>query len=437
MARDSAKAHWMLMSGDETPPNGPARRQFLRGAGLLTGGLAVGGTVGAIVGDRGANNGAAADSRAQATVSTAQQAATQPGQSSSTFHGSHQAGITDHPPAHLRFVALDLAPATLAGKKPAIAELQKALSDAASSMTSGNWITPQGLVAQGLDARGLTVTFGFGPRLIRAAGEQLPGPLAPIPAFPTDELDPARTGGDLGIQICAPDELLAFSVAQALVELAAPAAQPRWMQSGFLPGANAQDPNGTPRNLMGQLDGTDNPVGSRLELAIWVSGNVGPSWMAGGTYLVCRRIRMLLADWHKLAVPAREAVIGRRLDSGAPLSGGTEHSTPSFSALGADGRPIIARNAHLRLTHPATNAGSTMLRRGYSYDEGLRADGTAQAGLFFQAFQTDPRSVFVPIQQRLAATDALSPFIRHEGSALFAVPPGAPQGSWVGQGLLG
>jgi len=77
-----------------------------------------------------------------------------------------------------------------------------------------------------------------------------------------------------------------------------------------------------------------------------------------------------------------------------------------------------------------------MLRRGYSYDDGLRADGTADSGLFFQAFQADPQAAFVAIQQRLAKDDALSAFIRHESSALFAVLPGVSSGEWLGHGLL-
>jgi deferrochelatase/peroxidase EfeB len=32
--------------------------------------------------------------------------------------------------------------------------------------------------------------------------------------------------------------------------------------------------------------------------------------------------------------------------------------------------------------------------------------------------------------------DALNEYIKHVGSALFAVPPGAPPGGYVGEGLL-
>lgn len=77
-----------------------------------------------------------------------------------------------------------------------------------------------------------------------------------------------------------------------------------------------------------------------------------------------------------------------------------------------------------------------MLRRGYSFDDGFRTDGQLGAGLFFQAFQVDRGQVFVPIQRRLAASDALRRFIRHESSPFSPFPPGASKGGWVGETLL-
>ncbi|UQX87588.1 Dyp-type peroxidase [Jatrophihabitans telluris] len=434
------------MSEPIPPANGPGRRTFLRTSGLVAAAM----TGGAVAGTAGVslhrNGSGSAPSAAAAGY-----------RGSVGFFGPHQAGIIDQAPAHLRFIAFDLGESTLAEGRTALATLMRRLSQAAAQMTAGRWIPEQGSVASGLLPAGLSVTFGFGPRLVRAAGVAVPPALAPLPSFPTDELVPSRSGGDLAVQVCAEDELLAVSVARALGRIVGPAGRARWTQNGFLPGAAAPPASppaaspatgtgtgagtgtatATPRNLMGQLDGTDNPNGARRDLAVWVGADTGPDWMVGGSYLVCRRIRMLLDVWDRTSVPTKEAVIGRRLDSGAPLTGGSEHSTPSFSASGADGRPVIAADAHLRLTHPANNGGATMLRRGYSYDDGLRGDGAPDAGLFFQAFQTDPREVFVPIQRKLAARDALERFIRHESSALFAVPPGAEEGGWVGQRLLG
>jgi deferrochelatase/peroxidase EfeB len=43
----------------------------------------------------------------------------------------------------------------------------------------------------------------------------------------------------------------------------------------------------------------------------------------------------------------------------------------------------------------------------------------------------------VPVQTRLAASDALNEYIEHVGSGLFAVPPGIAAGGYIGQTLFG
>ena len=40
------------------------------------------------------------------------------------------------------------------------------------------------------------------------------------------------------------------------------------------------------------------------------------------------------------------------------------------------------------------------------------------------------------IQRGLGSSDALNEYIKHVGSALFAVPPGARRGGFVGDGLF-
>jgi hypothetical protein len=60
----------------------------------------------------------------------------------------------------------------------------------------------------------------------------------------------------------------------------------------------------------------------------------------------------------------------------------------------------------------------------------------AGLGLFFIAFQQDPRLGFIPIQQRLASLDSLNEYIRHTGSAVFACPPGLGLDGWWGDTLF-
>jgi deferrochelatase/peroxidase EfeB len=80
-----------------------------------------------------------------------------------------------------------------------------------------------------------------------------------------------------------------------------------------------------------------------------------------------------------------------------------------------------------------------ILRRGYSYTDGNDPQtGLLDAGLFFIAYQKDPRKQFIPIQQRLGANDRLNEYIRHTSSALFAVPPGLrAAGDYYGKSLFG
>ncbi|MFJ4654371.1 Dyp-type peroxidase [Nocardia sp. NPDC088792] len=354
------------------------------------------------------------------------------------FIGTHQPGIADRAPAHLVFTAYDLPADTGPATRSRLRALLRSWSTTAGTLMDGHG-TDDGLAA-GLGPAGLVVTIGMGASALSKAGldTAIPAALAPLPTFPGDALDPARSGGDLGVQVCAEDPVVAYTAAHALTTAAADAAEarPRWSQRGFLRTAAASTrPDATPRNLMGQLDGTDNPTpgDQYFDQAVWASD---PAWLHNGTYLVCRRIRMLLKQWEQQPVHTRERIIGRTIDTGAPLSGGIEHTTPDFTRHDSTGHPLIPADAHIRLTHPDLNGGVRMLRRGYSYDDGYDATGDPNAGLFFQAFQADPHAAFVPLQRRLAELDALTPFIRHESSAVFAVPPGCQAGGYIGMQLL-
>jgi deferrochelatase/peroxidase EfeB len=159
--------------------------------------------------------------------------------------------------------------------------------------------------------------------------------------------------------------------------------------------------------------------------------------MTGGSYLVARRIRMLIESWDTDNLCDQEAVIGRTKTVGAPLTGRHEFDAVDLQAR-KGGKLVIDANAHIRLASPETNNGQKILRRGYSYTDGIDSEtGLLDAGLFFIAYQKDPRRQFVPIQTRLGTSDLLNEYIRHTGSALFAVPPGLRgPGDWWGKSLF-
>ena len=123
-------------------------------------------------------------------------------------------------------------------------------------------------------------------------------------------------------------------------------------------------------------------------------------------------------------------------DSGAPVSGGKEFDQPDFDMPGSNDQPVIAPDAHIRLVHPDFNDGARMLRRGYNFVDGSNSLGGLDAGLFFLAFVRNPDTHFIPIQNAMAKSDALMEYLKVTGSALFAAPPGAAAGEYVGQALF-
>ncbi|QMU74502.1 deferrochelatase/peroxidase EfeB [Streptacidiphilus sp. PB12-B1b] len=417
----------------EAAPAALSRRRLLTTAGAV-------GTVGAAVG---VGAYALADTRPGGPAHAAATGAlplTALGADSVPFYGAHQGGIVQPMQARMYAAAFDLAPGTA---RPGLISLMRRWSAAAAAMAEGR--TPPGVqdtdVALDAGPSSLTVTFGFGAAVFAKAGlgARLPAQLAPLPAFPADALVPGNSNGDLWVQVCADDNLVAFHALRTLQRLAAGAAVLRWQMSGFSrsPGATAQPR--TARNLMGQIDGTNNPkpTDTGFDQEVFVQAKDGPAWMTGGSYTVFRRIRMLLNTWEEQTPTYQERVIGRRKASGAPLSGGTETTPVDLDKLNPDGSLAVPGDAHIRVAAASSNQGAAMLRRGYSYADGVRPDGSPDAGLLFVAFQSDPLTGFVPVQRKLSRGDALSQFIAHESSGLYAVPPAAPgPGHYVGQPLL-
>ncbi|MER6070468.1 iron uptake transporter deferrochelatase/peroxidase subunit [Streptomyces sp. NPDC001817] len=354
------------------------------------------------------------------------------------FHGKHQPGITESLQARGHLVAFDLAAG--AGRKEAAALLRRWSTTAERLMAGEAAPHDDTDVARDAGPSSLTITFGFGYSFFGRTGlqKQRPSALDPLPDFSSDHLDKARSDGDLWVQIGANDALVAFHALRALQKDTGGAARLRWQMNGFnrTPGATAHPM--TARNLMGQLDGTRNPkpADSDFDQRIFVPASGEPAWMANGSYAVVRRIRMLLDDWEKLSLSAQETVIGRRKSNGAPLSGGDETTPMDLEKTDAKGEYVVPLNAHARITRPDKNGGAAMLRRPFSYHDGFDADGTPDAGLLFVCWQADPLRGFVPVQRKLDRGDALSQYIRHEASGLFAVPGGAAAGEYVGQQLL-
>ncbi|MEU8877563.1 iron uptake transporter deferrochelatase/peroxidase subunit [Streptomyces javensis] len=411
------------MTTEQPPSSGISRRRLLGSAGAAgAAGLVAGGAAGAYASE--------ATREAPAPLSSL-------GATAVPFHGRRQPGITTPLQAHGHLLAFDLAPG--ANRKAAAALLRR-WSRTAKELMAGEAPPDDTGIALDAGPSSLTVTFGFGRTFFGKAGVEgkLPEALAPLPDFVSDALDPKRSNGDLWIQIAANDALVAFHALRALQREAADTARLRWQMSGFNRSPGATGHPMTTRNLMGQIDGTNNPkpTDDDFERRIFVPEKGEPAWMAGGSYAVVRRIRMLLDSWDHLSLARQEKVVGRRKSDGAPLSGGTETTPVQLDKVDGNGALAIAGAAHVRVAAPASNQGAAMLRRPFSYHDGFRDDGAPDAGLLFIAWQADPMKGFVPVQRKLDLGDDLSRFLRHEASALFAVPPGCAPGEYVGQALL-
>jgi deferrochelatase/peroxidase EfeB len=375
------------------------------------------------------------------------------------FHGRHQAGIATPVQDRLHFAAFDVT----ATSRADLEHLLRAWTTAAARMTQGLGAGTFGPVdgpyqappddtgeALGLRPARLTLTFGLGRSLFIGPdgedrfglGRRLPPGLIELPHFPGDNLDPARTGGDLCVQACADDPQVAVHAIRNLARIGFGAVGVRWSQLGFGRTSSTSTAQATPRNLFGFKDGTANlkvEQGDLLDRHVWVGGggDQASRWMAGGSYLVARRIKMHIETWDRTPLAEQEALIGRDKGEGAPLSGGVEHTAPDFSRRGAGGHPLIPLDSHVRLAHPDLNDGVQLLRRGYNFTDGSDGLGRLDAGLFFIAFVRDPRTHYVPMQTTLARDDALSEYLQHTGSGLFAVPPGvADPAGFVGHGLF-
>ncbi len=419
-------------SSSPQPPRGLSRR------GLL--GLALGGGVAGLAAGAGAGlAGGVAIGRARAADDAA---------AVYDFFGEHQAGITTPVQEHLHFASFDMMPRT---DRDDLISLLQDWSYAASRITQGLDVSATGAVggdaqqppddtgeALGLPAAGLTITIGFGPTLFEnedgdryGIASLRPAGLERLPAFLGDDLDPEHSQGDLCIQACADDPQVAVHAIRNLSRIAFGRAKLRWSQLGFGKTSRTTSAQATPRNLFGFKDGTANILADDAKALgehVWVADSDHPSWMAGGSYLVARKIAMLIETWDRVRLAEQDTIIGREKGSGAPLSGGDEFTAPDFGTKAIDAR------SHVRLAHPELNDGIRILRRGFNYVDGNNSLGRLDAGLFFLSYQRDPAQ-FITLQRALS-TDLMNEYIRHVGSGIWAIPGGAKPGSYVGAELF-
>jgi deferrochelatase/peroxidase EfeB len=172
-----------------------------------------------------------------------------------------------------------------------------------------------------------------------------------------------------------------------------------------------------PRNLIGFRDGTNDLKAESeagLDRVVWVGdGDSGADWLAGGSCLVTRSIRMIVEPWDTSTLDEQHRTIGRTEGSGAPLGPGELARVPGAPDELGDGDPAARRQPRGR----------------------LRRAGPAGRGPVFIAYQRDPVTGVVRVQGNLRL-DAMNEYIRRTSSPVFACPPGIRgDDDWWGRAL--
>ncbi|WP_084626911.1 iron uptake transporter deferrochelatase/peroxidase subunit [Pseudoclavibacter soli] len=370
------------------------------------------------------------------------------------FYGEHQAGIVTPMQDQLHFAAFDL---TENATREQMIALLKKWTSAAERMTKGEETTEAGArgvsrlappddtgEALDLGASGLSITFGVGPTFFTQAdgkdrlgiADKKPAELEDLPVFKFDFIDETISRGAVAIQACANDPQVAIHAIRNLTRMGFGTVQIKWAQLGFGRSSASSVSEETPRNLFGFKDGTNNIKTDEtddLDKWVWVADS-DHAWLEGGSYLVVRKINMMIEAWDRTKLEEQQTVFGRSKIEGAPLSGGTEHSDIDFDITDAAGEPLVPADAHVRLAHPDFNDGVRINRRAYNYVDGANDLGQLSAGLFFTAYTSDPAN-FTKLQTSLA-DDALNEYIRHISSSVFAIPRGVREGEYLLQDLF-
>jgi deferrochelatase/peroxidase EfeB len=368
------------------------------------------------------------------------------------FDGPHQSGILTPRPDQMTLVALD----SVAPNTELLFEALQALTGVARGLANGQPVPvaevddpppDSGILGPYDSPDALTVTVAFGAALFDhryGLARSRPRQLIEMPSFPNDDIDPARAGGDVLVQVCANHRDTVVHTVRELMRTVAGKLTVRWTIDGFQSTQRGPTPSSSTRNLFAFRDGTGNPhVGDAalMKRLIWVApgaapgGSREPAWTAGGTYAVVRTIRMHVEFWDRVGMLEQEQMIGRDRVSGAPLGGTDEFQHPRYD-LDPNGKRIPL-DAHIRLANPrtTTTADQRILRRGYNYHRGIDEAGDLDQGLVFVAFNQDPERQFATIQRRLGP-EPMVDYITPVGGGYYFVPPGTSgESDWIGSGL--
>lgn len=268
--------------------------------------------------------------------------------------------------------------------------------------------------------------------------DQRPTELIAMPQFFNDRLvQPELSHGDIALIISSDTQQGAVHALHQAVRATNRKLQLRWVQEGYNellgPEANSVAPG---RNLMGFRDGTSNldtADDAVMDSHVWVQeSDDEPAWATNGTYVAVRIVRILVEFWATAALVRQEQIVGRRRDSGAALGQDTEAEEPAFAANPDD--QAVPLQSHIRRANPRTPGAGRILRRGFSYLNGVDG-GVMDQGLLFLSYQRALTTGFLEVQSRLEG-EPMEDYIKPVGGGLFFIPPGPGDDGWLGQSVF-
>ncbi|GAA0853750.1 Dyp-type peroxidase [Aliiglaciecola litoralis] len=224
----------------------------------------------------------------------------------------------------------------------------------------------------------------------------IPQELAPFPDMECEDRHAPATPCDLFIQIRADRADVCFAIGSEVCELLKGHVELFEEVKGFryLDG----------RDLIGFVDGTENPRGMR-KLAVAIVGDDDPDF-AGGSYIHVQRYRTNMDNWQRLPLKQQEDIIGR-----------TKTDNIEYSA---DDKPAFAHTKRSSLKDDQGNS-IEILRQSMPY-----GDMTVK-GLFFISLAKSPKPFTLMLKSMVfgdedGVYDRLLDFTVAETGAAFFAP---------------
>lgn len=249
--------------------------------------------------------------------------------------------------------------ATVAGGAQSLAAVEGFLPELANFVRA--------ITFRDLDCR-LTCTLGIGADLWdRLLGSPKPAELHLFREIRADARHAPATPGDLLFHIRAERFDICFELAQTVMQRLGPAVTVVDEVQGFR--------YFDQRDLLGFVDGTENPEGEEALAAVLV-GDEDPAF-AGGSYVIVQKYLHNLGGWNELSTEMQERIIGRRKLSDIELDAAEKPSWAhnELNKIVENGREVKILRANMAFGRP----------------------GSGEYGTYYIAYARSPR----PIEQML------------------------------------